>query len=655
MQGLTTASMALANAAGQVLYSAISKTISIFSGAVAAGLQAYATYEMLGMSLQTLAARELVNSGQAATMSEALTMASTTSKELLDWTQKLAIESPFTSEGVSQAFRTAMAYGFTVKESKRLTKAMIDFASGSGASEASMARIALALGQIKARGKLAGGEIMQLTETGIPVIQILAKQFGITTAEVSGMVEKGLIPADAAIEAITRSLETDFSGAAKRSANTFSGLLSSLQDIKTIGLREFFTDTFQTIQPYLQRFVEFVTKPETMEMIRGWGDSLGGLVGKVLGIFDLGKTIATSGILSGDFWRKARTVLGENFTSMLRGVEGLDVGTLIGTVIGNALSGTVINPAKMIGIGLSIMNGITTALVAALPTLVPVVMQMINALITFIGTSLPMLITSGVQIILTLATSILDSIPLLIDTVVQLIPQIVLTIIEALPKIIQAALQIILALARGIIQAIPVLLPYIPTVIKAIFDAIIIALPMIFQAAIELILMLLDGIASMLPTLSKSAIELVGVVVSGITGVVSQLWDAGKAMVEGVWQGILARKTVFEANIKTFFTNIVDGVKKLLGIASPSKLFEGFGVNMMLGLAKGVLEMTVKPVKAVASATQAILAPAYAATSAPITTYNYSPTTNYNLGVTTTQSSQGIQRSFAMMELLAGV
>jgi phage tail tape-measure protein len=88
---------------------------------------------------------------------------------------------------------------------------------------------------------------MQLTGAGVPVREILAKSFNITTAELQTMISKGLVPADKAIEAIVSSLEEDFGGAAKRQAGTFSGLISSLSDIKEVGLREFFTGTFQAV------------------------------------------------------------------------------------------------------------------------------------------------------------------------------------------------------------------------------------------------------------------------------------------------------------------------------------------------------------------------------------------------------------------------
>ncbi len=220
---------------------------------------------------------EKVIEGQL-TMNEALQQAGPKAKELLGWIQKLAIKSPFTQQGVSEAFKTAMAYGFTTDEAQRLTSAMIDFASGAGASESVMNQIALALGQIKAKGKLAGQEVLQLVNAGVDVRGILAKAFGVTTAELEDMQEKGLIPADKAIAAIVESLEKDFGGAAERQSSTLSGLLASLSDLKEVGLRNLFEAPFQAAQPYLASVVDRISDPAFQDGVRVFGDFLGSKV-----------------------------------------------------------------------------------------------------------------------------------------------------------------------------------------------------------------------------------------------------------------------------------------------------------------------------------------------------------------------------------------
>lgn len=61
----------------------------------------------------------------------------------------------------------------------------------------------------------------------------------------------------------------------------------------------------------------------------------------------------------------------------------------------------------------------------------------------------------------------------------------------------------------------------------------------------------------------------------------------GVDIVKGVWQGIKDMASWFKDQVSGFFSSIVDGVKKTLGISSPSKVFAGIGENMAQGLGVG--------------------------------------------------------------------
>lgn len=238
-------------------------------GLVAEATQAIASFERMQMSLEALVAKEIKASGAVDSMAEALAQAGPRAEELYQWVQKLAIESPFGAEDVMAAMRTALAYGFTTKEAQKLTEVMLDFAAATGASGHVMNSIALALGQIRAKGKLAGQEILQLVNAGIDVQGILA-QMGYTLDDVS----KGLVSADEFMAAFVKTMEEDFGGAAKRQAETFTGLLNSLDDLKKLGLRAFFSGLYEAMKPLISSFVEWLQGPG-LERLQAWGDALG--------------------------------------------------------------------------------------------------------------------------------------------------------------------------------------------------------------------------------------------------------------------------------------------------------------------------------------------------------------------------------------------
>lgn len=172
---------------------------------------------------------------------EAKKQAAQVSKGSLAGQQQLTINSPFTEEGVQQAMKTAAAYGFTTEEGRyqaghrygkltkeqadneislqRLLQAMVDYSAGTGRTTQEVELISLALGQVKAKGKLAGQEILQLTNAGVNV----RKRFsgvGVTTAEPAKMQEKGRTPAHKAIRAISSRASRRTSAARPRRRST---------------------------------------------------------------------------------------------------------------------------------------------------------------------------------------------------------------------------------------------------------------------------------------------------------------------------------------------------------------------------------------------------------------------------------------------------
>lgn len=64
--------------------------------------------------------------------------------------------------------------------------------------------------------------------------------------------------------------------------------------------------------------------------------------------------------------------------------------------------------------------------------------------------------------------------------------------------------------------------------------------------------------------------------------------EIGKNIVEGLFNGLFAALGVFLAPIVNLFTAIVEGVAELLGIHSPSTVFQDFGKNIVFGLFNGL-------------------------------------------------------------------
>jgi hypothetical protein len=119
--------------------------------------------------------------------------------------------------------------------------------------------------------------MLQLTSAGLPVAQILADAFGVSTEEIIKMREDGLLPAKEVIEALTVYMETNFKGAADNFSTSWAGLMGTFEDLKQMGLREFFGGLFEAIQPVANAFAEWLQGPG-LEKLSEWGEAIGSFV-----------------------------------------------------------------------------------------------------------------------------------------------------------------------------------------------------------------------------------------------------------------------------------------------------------------------------------------------------------------------------------------
>ena len=110
-----------------------------------------------------------------------------------------------------------------------------------------------------------------------------------------------------------------------------------------------------------------------------------------------------------------------------------------------------------------------------------------------------------------------------------------------------------------------------------------------------------------IPGLLKNLVKLIGVIgkwilTDGIPGLLKLVASLGKAIVMGIWDGISKAASGFITKFKTWIKeNLVNVIKRVLGIASPSKVFAGFGRNTVDGFIKGIDERSGKMKQRMAS------------------------------------------------------
>lgn len=167
------------------------------------------------------------------------------------------------------------------------------------------------------------------------------------------------------------------------------------------------------------------------------------------------------------------------------------------------------------------------------------------------------------------------------------IESIIKTGIEMLPQFLDFGLQIITSLAQGIVNNVPYLVDQLPTLVNAFLDFIIDNLPAIVESGVNIVVMLANGIIESVPGLVSRLPELTLAILESLGSIIDGVVDIGSNIVEGLWNGILSMSNWIRDKVTGFVDGIVDGIKGILGIHSPSTVFADVGKNMALGLGEG--------------------------------------------------------------------
>lgn len=151
-------------------------------------------------------------------------------KQFLSDLESFAARTPFELPGLVDASRRLLAFGFAADEIIPTMTSIGDAVAALGGGAAEINRVTLALGQMRAKGKVSAEEMMQLAELGIPAWELLAKKIGVDIPTAMKMAERGQISAATGIGALVAGMEGRFAGMMEQQSTTLLGLLSTLLD-----------------------------------------------------------------------------------------------------------------------------------------------------------------------------------------------------------------------------------------------------------------------------------------------------------------------------------------------------------------------------------------------------------------------------------------
>lgn len=240
--------------------------------------------------------------------------------------------------------------------------------------------------------------------------------------------------------------------------------------------------------------------------------------------------------------------------------------------------------------GTEIIVQLAEDIVAATPQLLSSGAEIIGALVQALGVALPQLVSTGIQMISQLSAGLASGIPEFLAKALPLVADFASGLRENIGQIIDAGIELILSLMQGLMDGLPTLIEYLPGIVSDIAGIINDNTPKILEAGIQLILMLGKGLLQAVPTLVANIPQICKAIFDVFTAF--RWLDIGSQIVEGLWKGLTGGWATLVKKVGGLAQQLPDIVKRVLGIHSPSKVFDEIGVNTCKGLAQGLSKGT---------------------------------------------------------------
>jgi tape measure domain-containing protein len=254
---------AAAVAGGNILTSILGKVSGAMTDGVTTGVEYNKTLERSAVAFEVM-----TGSAEAA-------------QAHLGELEKLALKTPFQFEDLIGASLKMQAFGYNAKEVARDLPKLSDAsiaAAGSGNFKESLDGIIIALGQMRAKGRLSFEEINQLLERGVPAWDILAKKVGKSKEEIQRLAERGKLRGDVAAELLTKGMGEYAGGVGDKLSRTVSGKESNVVDLYRKRAGEDTKAIFESYGSALDQALKGLDEKAGQSFTKAAGDRIGALM-----------------------------------------------------------------------------------------------------------------------------------------------------------------------------------------------------------------------------------------------------------------------------------------------------------------------------------------------------------------------------------------
>lgn len=291
------------------------------------------------------------------------------------------------------------------------------------------------------------------------------------------------------------------------------------------------------------------------------------------------------------------------------------------------------NPSNLVKVvqaaGVLIVS-LAQGLMNALPTLLNEIPIIISNLVGALLAAIPQLLSVGIQLLVSLYTGFIGAIPSFLAAVPMIITGIIGGLVQGISALAETGGQLVSGFVKGISDAwngmVGNIIEFFNGFIKRVKELFGVHSPstVFLSIGTDLVQGLINGIQEMLGALREKAEE----IVNQFKDLPEKMIEVGSNIVHGIWDGISSGYDWIVGQISGWVSNVIAYIKSAFKISSPSKIMrDQVGVWIGRGVAVGITQSLPDVQDAMDSMTDLIETPDLSATVAMSPVSQYS---NYN-------------------------
>ena len=302
------------------------------------------------------------------------------------------------------------------------------------------------------------------------------------------------------------------------------------------------------------------------------GDVAGGL-SQINGVFD--------GIVSaaGNLVTQIASKVGELLPVILPKIAEL-LSTIVQSLVGMT--------PQLLSAALQLFVGLVQAIPPTITLLLAELPKIAESILSALSEAVPLILDAAEQAFMALVDALPTVLAALAKSLPQLLQKIIDFLVNSTPTLLDKCVDFLFSIIRAIPSIVSALAQNLPKIITSITGTLAKNAPKIFSTALSLLGKIHEAIPQIARELLGQVPQIIGSIVKGLADGYKQMQEVGKDMLKGLWEGMKSLGGWIWDKISGFFNKtIVGGIKKLLGIASPSKVFAQLGAFSAQGYAEG--------------------------------------------------------------------